>query len=354
MRKKGGRSVLAACGLALVWATALSAQDCADILPFGGTEHDGPTASFSALGPDDARPRLSFWLDGAKLEDFVTRRAASDPDFTEAESPWAGDVTVPVLDRRAVAMGRREVVLLKLGIPVSSDALVMMQQLAASRENDLKGLVLLDASGSAQDFLMPVLQSLQGNKDIAGFHDAPVTALWMFPDGRMGFPRRLTFQDALRSRPDASRELTSFHDGLELDDYAKGLAVLALLGGDVALPDHPALREASDVVVAQITPELDPELAQSTKALEQAVYFDYAPQLGDIVAGHILRSDAFRSDRAERIKLAQQAARYMLCRGAPPLVADGRAGRDWLRNADGPGTIEVWTVLNPLIVTLND
>lgn len=349
---------LSAASLALFsWTTDLPAQDCAGIFAKDQGDSSGQVARLTALSDEDQRPRLSFWLDDSRLEAFLTRKLISDPDFLEAPSSFGSEITLNIGATRNLKMGRRELTLLRLDIAIAAPALTAMDNLAQVARNDVRGIVLLDASGSAARFLDPLLSELRTAEGLDAFHEAQVAAVWMLPGGRMGYPRTLGFREALTRRPDASETLEDFDQALSLSVDEEDLPVLALLGGDVALPQHPVLLAAREIVIAQVTPELDPELAESAATLSKAHFIDFTADLADRIVEQMRISGAFRSGAEERNALETEASRQMLCRNAPYITAESDTGREWLKSAvqaRRDGVLSVWTVLNPLILDLEE
>lgn len=301
------------------------------------------------------RPELKFWREIGRLEQFLSGVGASEfgPDVEQLRTS-AGETSfrLPMLDRSWMASMAGPVEVAELLLPIDAVTLKVWGRIREAEAKPMP-LLVLDASGNAetfaQDLIRGVLPDLidsdsRGGLIVLGPSDAAsaVTAL-----SRAAL---LDLTPGAAGGGGLSRTLTDLGDD-------RGRDVVLLLAGDHSLPDAAVLRHASTITVAQITPELDPELQSSLAVLPPdavLTYLEFSADQGrlllPILAAILGPPEGGMAQGLGEMTTAQIKAGYL------PVLPITEAGRTGFEASDGGVDwigLRVWTVANDLLLTLD-
>lgn len=303
---------------------------------------------------DGIRPRLQFWLDRTALEQFLAEGRPAPPDLIESDGTASQAMALPVVETRQLDLDLRSVTLARVLMPV--DAIAAADWLRQQDEGArlVPPLLILDVSGSAEPLLRNLLTLVerQSGPELAGA-DVSLVMVWSAESASRPSGRRFGEIADLEFDPPSDGDELPLDEALAPGDVPAA-AVLALLGGDIALPATSMAPDASTVMVAQITPELDPELAASLA--DQAVRFlPYSTAQPKQLVAWIASSGAFVDQRALLEERRRQFSQAQRAAGYPPVEPGGAAANAALQRVPESGwlAVPVWTVVNPVLLDLS-
>ena len=315
------------------------------------------TATAATLAPDiyeTTRSTLMFWRRLESLERFLGGDVGvgGAQDFTEvivAPSPSA--FVLPVLQTRTVVRSGRSIELIRVHLPLSAEATKVWQQMQAGRADRARPLVILDHSGSSGRFGHESPLDLVRHLDDDPFVRAEIEAVHLTDDGAV-YTGVTTLQLAVSDLPSGAGA-QPLADLLGRFEPVPGRGVLVLAGGDVDLPDVPVL-EAADLIVAQVTPELNPDLQAAATRAEAVVFIGFATDSTELIADALASREGFRTVSGNRAVDYADLFAAQLSNGFLPFLPTDLDDAGALPSpTDGSGgwtALPVWTVRNELIL----
>lgn len=301
---------------------------------------------------DAARPMLRFWLSGDALQTYLTTPSAPEaqPDLAELDGPRTSRAHgFPVLGYRDLTVAGRTVTAAQLLLPLDRSAATIWQNLLAQRETHQRALVLLDQSGSAEPHVRRLARQLLPLLTQDRVIESEADAVILGPGGQARIAPA-TSLGTLLAAPATTEGTAPLRAVLtELDRHSGG-PVLALLGGDVPLPNLKVLSAAQPLIVAQVTPELDPELAESLADVAgDATLIGYSKDMATTLAARLLTSGAFRNFADIEASLTADMFAAQAAQGYLPTIPLSTAAEQAFqpqRNAPSWWGIPAWTVLD--------
>jgi len=297
------------------------------------------------------RPRLSFWSDPTRMQEFFSNAATTDsaPVLTDvADASTSKDALFPVIAIGRAKIGPRTVKVAKVLLPISREALGALKAFNQATNTAKFPLAILDLSGSARPFVAGFMRDFNRALTTTSVLDHPLDLVII------GGPDQIARQEntTLSGMMVADANLPKFVAGdltsiLANETLPQGLLVVA--GGDISLPE--SLPTIGNAIVAKLTPEVDGQLLQSAENLAYS-FVDFSATQGQLVSTMAQEIGLF-SGAAGRGSLAlQQAISAQQNSGflaVTPTDATSFAVFDTLNPDAAWQALPFWVVVNTLL-----
>lgn len=340
------------------------------------------------------RPMLRFWRSHSTLIDFLRNGNArsANADFEEVLIRRPNfDLALPLVYSDSVeAVDSRVIDIVSVMVPVYRSSVEALEGLAGGAGRTVDLTFLVDVSGDASDFSLPILTAIGetllrqlrdepatinvrvvhfGGNLLRGFRQAPgndlsaLTRRFTPPEDRSGTQDEPLLQAIQRNPPEA-----------DASGKRQSAAYVVLSGGDVALASTPGAKGSdletlsldipadTSVIIARITPEPGQTLAQVANRMERfgkTEYLDFTPTVAADISNRIVtmvRSNDIRpleaTEKAAVCATASQQNQFCVLNfmasthDRMPSLVPAKVSADWY-------AVPGWTVIDGLNLILD-
>ena len=308
----------------------------------------GSTLRLRATAVGAPRPRIGFFADRAGLEAFLARSTTEPLIPVLEEAGPGGDVWhVPVLTQATVETALGSITIAEVAVPLSTEAVALWGQVATVQTAPLP-LVVLDRRGHATGFAEAGYDALAVPLHASGAMAEGVNLVEIGPGALWSAPRPvpLAALDPVPADPDPALPRPRVAPG---PFPAFDQPTLLLLAGDMDLSLVPGLVDNRNVLVVQVTPELDWALRDSAAGLNLP-YLGYGTPPESLAQAVMALPGLALGGRAAEDRLLAQAAAAQVELGFPPVAPTGALaltedGATWV-------ALRLWVVVTPDLLEL--